>query len=136
MTYINYKLENGKTKRIPQGDIDRIMSGLKVDQDEAIEIWLEDEGILINEEQNALDQKAKASKITATIHQARSAEVGAKRKVERKPDLNKEEIITAVAETLQNLVENVEITNKSKLVEFDFKGEHYKLDLIKQRKPK
>lgn len=92
--YINYKLESGKTVRIPREDIERTMS-LGVDEDEAITIWLEDEGYLENEEQNQLDKKAKDNKITATIHGAR-AESTKKREVVRKEDATKEGIIKAL----------------------------------------
>ena len=135
-TYVNYQLPNGKTKRIPQADLDRIINGLKVDQETAIEIWLEDEGILINEEQNELDKKAKENRITATIHQAKADTPKQRKKVERKPDETKESLISKLAETLEELADNVKITNIGKIIEFDLKGEHYKLDLIRQRKPK
>ena len=135
-TYVNYQLPNGKTKRIPQADLDRIINGLKVDQETAIEIWLEDEGILINEEQNELDKKAKDNRITATIHQAKAETTKPRKKVERKPDETKESLISKLAETLETLADNVKITNIGKIIEFDLKGEHYKLDLIRQRKPK
>lgn len=135
-TYVNYELPNGKTKRIPQADLDRIIKGLKVDQETAIEIWLEDEGILINEEQNELDKKAKENRITATIHQAKADNTKPRKKVERKPDETKESLISKLAETLETLADNVKITNIGKIIEFDLKGEHYKLDLIRQRKPK
>ena len=135
-TYVNYELPNGKTKRIPQADLDRIINGLKVDQETAIEIWLEDEGILINEEQNELDKKAKENRITATIHQAKADTPKQRKKVERKPDETKESLISKLAETLETLADNVKITNIGKIIEFDLKGEHYKLDLIRQRKPK
>ena len=135
-TYVNYDLPNGKKKRIPQADLDRIINGLKVDQETAIEIWLEDEGILINEEQNELDKKAKDNRITATIHQAKAETNKPRKKVERKPDETKESLISKLAETLEELADNVKITNIGKIIEFDLKGEHYKLDLIRQRKPK
>ena len=44
-------------KNIPEIDIQRIMNGLHISQDEAVTMWLEDEGILYNEEQEALCQK-------------------------------------------------------------------------------
>ena len=134
--YITYELESGKKVRIPKEEIDRNMKlpNVKTEED-AIWIWLEDEGIIDNEEQNALDQKAKDNRITATIHQAR-ADNKTKRKVERKPDETKESLISGLAEYLAEIVDNVKVTNVGKIIEFDLKGEHYKLDLIRQRKPK
>lgn len=134
--YIVYEFE-GKKIRIPK---DEIQQNLKIpqvkDEDDAIWVWLEDNGYIDNDEQNALDKKAKDNKITQTIHQAKASEKKERKKVERKPDLDKEHLITLLAEMLTDNCDNVKITNVSKLIEFDLKGEHYKLDLVKQRKPK
>lgn len=135
MAYIE-RVVNGKKVKIPQDSLDRLMKGLQVDQESAIEIYLEDEGYLENEEQIALDKKAKESRITATIHQASKGEKRERKKVERKADETKESLIKALAETLETLVDNVQVVNIGKIIEFDLKGEHYKLDLIRQRKPK
>ena len=136
MNYINYELESGKKVRIPQEDIDRIMKGLELDEDNAIVVWLEDNEYIENAEQELLCKKAKENKITATIHQAKAENKKERKKVERKTDETKESLIKALAETLENLVDNVQIVNIGKIIEFDLKGEHYKLDLIRQRKPK
>ena len=136
MTYVNYELPNGKIKKIPQFDLDRIKNGLGVDQETAITIWLADNEIIIDQEQEELDKKAKASRITATIHQAKAETTKPRKKVERKTDETKESLIKTLAETLEQLVDNVQVTNIGKIIEFDLKGEHYKLDLIRQRKPK
>ena len=135
MAYIE-RVVNGKKVKIPQDSLDRLMKGLQVDQESAIEIYLEDEGYLENEEQIALDKKAKENRITATIHQASKGEKRERKKVERKADETKESLIKALAETLETLVDNVQVVNIGKIIEFDLKGEHYKLDLIRQRKPK
>ena len=55
---------------------------------------------------------------------------------ERKPDEEKEKIISNLAKFLENSTENVKITNISKIIEFDIGENHYKLDLVRQRKPK
>ena len=134
--YINYELDENQFVKIPQDEIDRIMKGLGCSEDDACWIWCEDNGKIVNEEQEELDKQAKANRITATIHQARAENQKERKKVERKPDETKESIISALAETLQGIVENVQVTNIGKIIEFDLKGEHYKLDLIRQRKPK
>lgn len=131
--FIPYKI-NGKSIRIPSEDVDRIMT-LGVSKEEAITIWLEDEGYLDNEEQNALDQKAKDSKITTSIHGARK-DTQKKRVVVRKEDATKEALIAALAEFLQTKAENVKIENIGKLISFDLGDDHFKLDLIRQRKQK
>lgn len=59
-----------------------------------------------------------------------------KKPKERKPDLEKEELIQKMAIFLENHAKNVKITNISKIIEFEIGENHYKIDLIRQRKPK
>lgn len=135
--YITYELNDNEFIKIPKDEIDRIMKLPDVKtEDDACWIWCEDNGKIINEEQEELDKKAKANRITATIHQAR-AEPKARKKVERKADETKDSLVEQLADYLKTIkMENVAITKIGKLIEFDLKGEHYKLDLIRQRKPK
>ena len=127
---------NGKKIRISDSEIENLVKGLNISTEQAIQIWLEDEGYLENEEQNSLDKKAKESKITATVHQAKSDNRKERKPRERKPDEEKEKIISNLAKFLENSTENVKITNISKIIEFDIGENHYKLDLVRQRKPK
>ena len=134
--YITYDFD-GKKIRIPKEEIERNMNiPIVKTEEDAIWIWLEDNGYVDNPEQNELDQKAKDNRITATIHQARAETTQPRMKVERKADETKESIIASLAEFLAEIVENVQVVNVGKLIEFDLKSEHYKLDLIRQRKPK
>lgn len=134
--YIEYELEENQIVKIPREEIERTMKGLNCSEDDACWIWCEDNGKIVNEEQNALDKKAKDNRITATIHQARAENNKERKKVERRPDETKESLIAGLAEYLAEIVDNVKIMNVGKLIEFDLKNEHYKLDLIRQRKPK
>ena len=127
---------NGKKIRIAYSEIENLVKGLNISTEQAIQIWLEDEGYLENEEQNSIDKKAKESKITATVHQAKSDNRKERKPRERKPDEEKEKIISNLAKFLENSTENVKITNISKIIEFDIGENHYKLDLVRQRKPK
>ena len=127
---------NGKKIRIADSEIENLVKGLNISTEQAIQIWLEDEGYLENEEQNSLDKKAKESKITATVHQAKSDNRKERKPRERKPDEEKEKIISNLAKFLENSTENVKITNISKIIEFDIGENHCKLDLVRQRKPK
>ena len=74
---------NGKNINIPDADIERSMKSLELTKEEAIQMWLEDEGYLENEEQEELERKAKENRITVTIHQA-SAKSGFARKIRQK----------------------------------------------------
>lgn len=129
---MNYKLPNGKVKRIPDDELKHYMASMGLTQDEAIQMYLEDEGILINEEQEALDQKAKDARITATIHQAREYKPKTQRERVMKPDPTKEGIIAAIAETLQEIADSVEIVNKTKLITFTIGKDQYKIDLTRK----
>ena len=135
-TYINYELNDNEFIKIPREEIERIMKGLKVSEDDACWIWCEDNGKVINEEQEELTKKAKANRITATIHQARAEQPKERKKVERKADQTKDSLVNELAEYLQDKVQNVVVAKVGKLIEFDIGEEHFKLDLIRQRKPK
>lgn len=116
---------------IPDEEIDNYINKLGISIQEAIEMWLDDNDYTSNEEAENLTQKAKNNKITATIHQASGA---AKDKKKPREDSEKEMIIQTVYECVQSIAETAQITNKTKVIEFDLNGNHYKLDLIKQRK--
>lgn len=137
---MNYKLSNGKTIRIPDDELKRSMGILGLTEEEAIKMYLEDEGYEVNEEQEALNRKAKENRITATIHQARAEpKFTPKTQKERvhKDDPTKEGIIKAIAEMLPDLnATDVKIENVGKLITFKLGADTFKLDLIRQRPPK
>ena len=136
--YVEYEYDEGKVAKVPKSEIARYMATHEEckTEDDACWLWCEDNDLIYDEEVERLTEKAKKERITATIHQAKSSEQPTKRKVERKPDETKESLISTLAETLETIVDNVKVVNIGKLIEFDLKGEHYKLDLIRQRKPK
>lgn len=131
---------NGKKIKIPDSDIENSVKHLGITKDEAIQMWLEDEGYLENEEQEELERKAKEARITATIHEARNTtKKEQKRERKRKDDPEKEQIIAELATFLQNSIENVEniqILNIGKLISFQIGENSYKIDLIRTRKEK
>ena len=124
---------NGKTINIPDTELEKSMKLLGLSKEEAIEMYLEDEGYLENEEVEELTKKAKANKIN---HEAKADKPRKAVKRERKPDVEKENIIEILANCLKNEGFEAEITNKSKLIEFSVGENHYKLDLVKKRPPK
>lgn len=120
---------------IPEKEIDKLMDSLDISEDEAIQTWLFDNDYIENEEEAILTKKAKDNRITATIHDAKDiTKTRAKRNVERKEDVDKEMIIAAVANMLQGMGIKGRVTNKSKIVEFEYNGNEYKIDLIRRRK--
>ena len=130
-------MENGKKYFMEVAKVDNLQKQLKISEFEAIEMWLEDNGYLVNEEQNALDMKAKGNKVKlATNTEKPKAKTQKERVVKSNPD--KEYIVGVIAEFLEEIIgkDNVNIENKAKLITFNYKGEDYKLDLVQKRKSK
>lgn len=128
---------NGKKIRVPDDLLQISMAQLGLSQEEAIQMYLEDEGYLENAEQEQLEQKAKENRITAKIHQARAENKKTQKERVKKADPTKEGIISAIAEFLPSLnAENVEIANAGKLITFQMGADRYKIDLVRQRPPK
>lgn len=130
------KTKKGKKVNIPDEELDKLVDKLDLSLAEAIDLWLEDNDLQVNEEQEELDKKAKASRITATIHEAKAEKPRKERKVTHKEDSTKESIIKALAEKLEELATDVKIENVGKLITFKLGDDTFKLDLIRQRKPK
>ncbi|WP_300939641.1 hypothetical protein [Bacteroides acidifaciens] len=129
---------NGKNINIPDADIERSMKSLELTKEEAIQMWLEDEGYLENEEQEALEKKAKDNRITATIHQASAKDPRKKTQKERvrKENPTKEMVIREIAALLPKFAEDIEVLNVGKLISFRIGDEKYEIDLKQKRKPK
>lgn len=132
---------NGKMVNIPDQEIEKAMKNLNLTKDEAIEMWLEDEGYIDNPEQLELCQKAKDNKITATIHQAS----GDRPKKQSKPKTvkvsdEKQALFTLLEVTLDDYCKEMNgkrtILNPNKLIQVELNGKTFKIDLIEQRKPK
>lgn len=133
--YTPYTLKGGKVVNVPNDEVTKLQTQLKLSRSEAVELWLYDEGYIENAEADELTAKAKENKVS---HNAR-AEVKQKTQRERvvKEDKVKESIIQAVADMLPNLnAENVVIEKKGKLITFKVGADSFKLDLIRQRPPK
>ena len=129
---------NGKQINIPDKEIKKSMELLELTEEEAIEMWLEDEGYLDNEEQIELTQKAKESGILSTIHGAKAENVEKKEKKPKTVKISeeKQELFKAILENLEENFENVEVLNPNKLISIKINDKTFKLDLIEQRKPK
>lgn len=133
-----YKLNEKKEVRIPDTDIERLVKTMQIDKKDAIQIWLEDEGYLINEEQEQLNQKAKENKSHKIAKAERKAPIVLKNKKEKvvKENPTKEMVIAEIAKILPNFATDINIENKAKIITFRIGDEEYKLDLIQKRKKK
>jgi hypothetical protein len=124
----------GKTVNIPDEEIKNNMKLLELTQDEAIQLWLEDNGFEENEEQNALDEKAKKVKIN------HEASAGKSRQSKPRTVVVSDEKKELFLEIFSNLVsvygENAKIEKENKLIIVKIADRTFKIDLIEQRKPK
>lgn len=129
---------NGKNIKIPDEEIKKNMEILDLSEEEAIQLYLEDEGYLENEEVAELTKKAKDSGIMSTIHGAKAEKPKAKVERERKENPTKERIIAEIGKFLCQLdgISDVNIVNIGKIIEFECENKHFKLDLIQKREKK
>lgn len=135
--YMKYTLENGKVINIPDSEIKAHMKNLDLTEDEAIQLYLEDEGYLDNEELEELDSKAKKVKIQ---HGASATEKTEKK--EKKPRTVK------ISDEKQGLFYNiyhflldtyggsVEMVKENKLLTLKIGEKTFKVDLIETRQKK
>ena len=132
---------NGKSINIPDAEIQKSMKILEISKDEAIQMWLEDEGYLDNEEQLELEKKAKENRITATIHDAGNK---AKRKQSKpktvKVSDEKQALFAEIHEKLCEYCDEIdgtcEVLKENKLISVKIGEKTFKIDLIEQTPPK
>lgn len=131
---MEYK-HNGKTIRIPDKEITQSMKVLGLTKEEAIQMWLEDNGHEENAEQTALDAKAKANRVTATVHKAKG-EAKEKKPRERKPNEEKRKIVEFLYQQIKGDFDSEEIINPERQIDFHVGANHYSLTLTLHRPPK
>jgi len=122
---------DGKVYRVDENAIRISQEKLGLSYTEAVQMYLEDEGILDNEEQNELDKKAKRE-----IYEVYTPTENNKKTRVRKSSAEKKDIFNKIATFLQENYENVEILKENKLIGITIGDKKLKLDLIEQRKPK
>ncbi len=130
---IEIMLTNGKIVKCDKAWAENSMKILDTDLEDVLLMWLEDEGYIINEEQEQLDKKAKG------VVKPKATDKTKRKPVERvaKENPTKELIIAEIAKTLQTLgVDNLKIENKAKIITFNYVNESFKVDLVQKRKPK
>ena len=130
---IEITLKSGKVVKVDKNWADQTMKALDLNLDETLQMFLEDNDYLLNEEQEALDKKAKG----VVKPQAGDKTKRKPREKVQKENPTKELIIAEIAKSLQALgVENLKIENKAKLITFNYANESFKVDLVQKRKPK
>lgn len=134
---------NGKTVNIPDEEIKGYMKSLDISEEEAVEMWLDDEGYTENGEQLELDKKAKESGIMRDIHGA-SATDKTEKKLSKpkvvKVSEEKRDLFTLLYDTLRDYEIDFDgkttILKENKLIQFEINGKTFKIDLIEQRNKK
>lgn len=132
---------NGKNINIPDAEIQKSIKVLEISKEEAIQMWLEDEGYLDNEEQMELEKKAKENRITAIIHGAGDS---TKRKQSKpktvKVSDEKQALFAEIHEKLCEYCDEIdgtcEVLKENKLISVKIGEKTFKIDLIEQRPPK
>ena len=137
---VDITLENGKVVKAMTSYLENMVKTLDIDMDEAVLTWLEDEGYLVNEEQEELCAAAKENKSLAAARKGIRDGAKEKKKVVRtvKENPTKEMIISEIAKCIEaiNGTANMVVENKGKLITFELNNESFKIDLIQRRKPK
>lgn len=133
---MKYTLPNGKNVNIPDKEIEKNMKLLEISKEEAIEMWLEDEGYLDNEEQNELDEKAKKVKIDHGASAIDKTEKKEKKPREIKVSDEKQALFGEIVEKLAENGRNFEIVKENKLICVKIGEKTFKIDLIETRQKK
>ena len=133
---MKYALPNGKNVNIPDKEIEKNMKLLEISKEDAIEMWLEDEGYLDNEEQNELDEKAKKVKIDHGASAVDKTEKKEKKPREIKVSDEKQALFSEIVEKLAENGRNYEILKENKLICVKIGEKTFKIDLIETRQPK
>lgn len=133
---MKYTLPTGKTVNIPDKEIEQSMKALDLTREEAIEMYLEDEGYLDNDEQIELNEKAKKVKID---HQASAIDKTEKKEKKVREVKVSDEKQSLFAEIVANLAENgrnYQILKENKLISVQIGEKIFKIDLIETRQKK
>lgn len=126
---------NGKTIVIADKEIEKSMKLLDLTKEQAIELYLEDNGYLENEEQTTLDEKA--SKVKISIGARSSAPTKEKKPRTTKVSDEKKELFAEILSNLEyDYKENVTVLKENKLIEVKMGGKVFKIDIVEQRPPK
>ena len=131
---MNYNF-NGKSITIPDAEIKNLMASLELTKQDAIDLWLSDNGYEDNEEQNELDEKASKVKIDKDI--VKNIDKKPRKKPEIKVSDEKQTLFNEIFSNLEDIYPgNVKILTKNKLIEVKINGIAFKVDIIQTRKPK
>ena len=121
---------NGKEINIPDAEIQHNMKALGISEEEAVNMWLDDNDYTENEVVEELTKKAKSVKRYEQAEKPRKKTVK-----ERKVDEEKKHLINILVTSLNGEVSNISVKNEA---EFSFicNENSYTVKLVKHRPPK
>ena len=132
---MKYTLENGKVVIVSDKEVEKLMNSLKISKEDAIDLWLSDNGYEINEEQQELDEIASKVHINKDIDTKKSTKE--RKRPEIKVSSEKKSLFNEILTHLQSIYgENVKILNENKLVSVEINDLTFKIDVIQVRKKK
>lgn len=122
--------------KLNEKEIKELQEKHNLTYEQAKQLWLEDEGYLVNDEVERLVKLAKENKCGA-----KASAIDKTKKKETKPRTvkvsdEKQMIFENILENLQDLYENVTVLKKNKLIEIKFNEKTFKIDIIEQRPKK
>ena len=127
-----------KTINIPEATIKEYEKCFELSTEEAIKMYLEEEGYLDNAELDELEEKAEKNKVSVRGEAKSKTE----RKKTSKPKVvkvsdTKKELFSKISQFLTDTFgENAEILKENKLIQVKSGEDMFKIDIIQQRKPK
>jgi len=132
---LRYTLENGKTITIPDKELEKLQKNLELSENEAVEVWLEDNDYELNEEQEQLDKKAKAVKIQhgATAKDKKKSSKPHTVKISDEKKMIFQTILTNLDRCELIERENITVLNENKLIQVKVGEKTFKIDLIECR---
>ena len=127
-----------KTINIPDATIKEYEKCFELSTEEAIKMYLEEEGYLDNAELDELEEKAEKNKVSVRGEAKSKTErkKASKPKVVKVSD-TKKELFSKISQFLTDTFgENAEILKENKLIQVKIGEDMFKIDIIQQRKPK
>ena len=127
-----------KTINIPDATIKEYEKCFELSTEEAIKMYLEEEGYLDNAELDELEEKAEKNKVSVRGEAKSKTE----RKKTSKPKVvkvsdTKKELFSKISQFLTDTFgENAEVIKENKLIQVKIGEDMFKIDIIQQRKPK
>lgn len=121
---------NGKEINIPDAEIQHNMKALGISEEEAIDMWLDDNDYTENEVVEELTKKAKSVKRYEQAEKPRKKTVK-----ERKVDEEKKHLINILVTSLNGEVSNISVKNEAE-ISFICNENSYTVKLVKHRPPK